>query len=203
MPRIARVVVPGIPLHVTQRGIRRTDVFADDTDRLLYHWLLKTTAAHFQLRFYAYCLMTNHVHFVVVPGRPDSLWKTIHRVHSVYSYRFNRRQGLSGHLWQGRPFSCPLDDTHLWAAVRYVERNPVRTGIVERAEDYIWSSASAHCNGDIDDLLDPNWPATDEITEWSSWLTEEDVQEVERVRKSTFSGKPCRNEAFVRWMEAH
>jgi len=144
MPRIARVVLPEIPHHVTQRGIRRFNVFLDETDCEVYLELLRDGSRRHHVRIAAYCLMTNHVHIVAIPEHPDSLSRLFHFAHGVYATRFNIKHGLTGHLWQARPFSSCLDDFHLWAAIRYVERNPVRAHMVDRAEDYRWSSAPAH-----------------------------------------------------------
>ena len=91
--------------------------------------------------------MTNHVHLIAVPAGPQSLALTMRDTHQAYAAWLNRKTGQSGHLWQGRFFSCVLDpdDSHYWSAVRYVERNPVRAGLVQRAEQYPWSSAAVHC----------------------------------------------------------
>ena len=109
---MARVVLPGVPLHVTQRGIRRFDTFRDESDRHIYIKLLAESCRRFHLRISAYCLMSNHVHLVAIPERNDSLWRTLHRCHGVYATRFNSKYGLTGHLWQARPFSCALDEEH-------------------------------------------------------------------------------------------
>ena len=138
MPRIARVVVPGMPHHVTQRGNRRANVFFDDGDRRRYLLLLEDYARKYGLSVWAYCLMSNHVHFVAVPASEDALGRSFRDSHQAYSSWLNRRLGESGHLWQGRFFSSVLDDAHLWACVRYVERNPVRAGLIARAEDWPW-----------------------------------------------------------------
>ena len=126
MARTARVVVPGIAHHITQRGIRQLPVFVDDQDRALYSKALLDSCLRYELRIRAYCWMTNHTHVIAVPQRPDSLAKAFRRAHSIYALQFNRKHGFSGYLWQDRFYSCPLDERHMWAAVRYVERNPVR-----------------------------------------------------------------------------
>ncbi len=145
MPRVARVVVPDCPHHVTQRGNRRTRIFKDEEDWRTYVAFLKKYAEKHELGIWAYCLMMNHVHFVAVPRSPTSLSGTFRDAHAAYAQRFNREWGHSGHVFQGRFFSCPMDDPYMWATVRYIERNPVRARIVKRAEDYEWSSAAAHC----------------------------------------------------------
>ena len=145
MPRMARVVIPGVPHHVTQRGNRGEEVFFCDDDRRRYLDLLAKYGAKHGLAVHAYCLMTNHVHLVVVPETAESLAAALKPLHLRHAQELNHRLNISGILWQGRFHSTPLDERHFWAAVRYVERNPVRTGMVEHAWDYPWSSAAAHC----------------------------------------------------------
>jgi REP-associated tyrosine transposase len=198
MPRMARVVIPGVPLHVTQRGIRRYDVFCDESDRHTYIKLLRESCSRFHLRIAAYCLMTNHVHFVAIPERQDSLSRTFHRCHGHYATRFNLKYGTTGHLWQARPFSSALDEEHFWAAIRYVERNPVRARMVDRAEDYPWSSAAAHCDQCEDWLLDSAWTCIPTIVDWAGWLTEDNEENLNsRIRGHTLTGRPCGGDAFV------
>jgi putative transposase len=144
MPRIARVVVPDHPYHVTQRGNGRQPIFLDDADRLCYlSWINDYSLKH-HLSLLAYCLMENHVHFIVLPGKEDALAKTFSIAHMRYAQYFNRKRKGSGHLWQGRFFSYVLDETYLMAAMRYVERNPVRAKMVEKPWQWEWSSAAAH-----------------------------------------------------------
>jgi len=117
--------------------------------------------------------------------------------HTAYALGFNKRHGFQGHLWQGRFFSCPLDSAHSWAAVRYVERNPVRAGMVEHAEDYKWSSASQHCNGGKDALLRPDFPPQGVIPDWRAWLQTQPEEELKSIRKCTATGRPCGSKAFI------
>ena len=202
MPRIARVVFAGVPHHITQRGNRRADVFWTDDDRQKYLALLHEYAARHQLLVWAYCLMTNHVHFVAVPGRAESLAATFKPVDMRYSQYVNQTQRLTGHLWQGRPFSCPLDDEHLWVAVRYVERNPVRVGLVPRAEEYPWSSAAAHCGLRRDPLVSGALERRGVVENWAPWLAEPDEEQVlEKLRRQTRNGRPLGAPAFVCHLE--
>ena len=147
MPRNARVVAPGIPYHVTQRGTNRQQVFFGIADRKLYLQLIRENLAEAGVRILAYCLMTNHVHFIAVPGREDSLAVLFGRAHGRYSQALNIRRGRCGHLWQARFHSCPMSGAHLQVGLRYVEANPCRAGLVERPEQYRWSSAAAHLLG--------------------------------------------------------
>jgi putative transposase len=122
-------------------------------------------------------------------------------LHMRYAQRINRKQGWKGHLWQGRFFSSPLDEAYLWAAVRYVERNPVRAGMVRRAEDYCWSSAVAHCSNISDSLLnlESGWNKQFKaIEDWSAWLDEGDSAEgMQVLRQNIEKGLPCGNASFV------
>ena len=145
MPRVARIVVPGLPHHVIQRGNNRQDVFFTDNDRKLYLSILKQQAQRLGVSIIAYCLMTNHVHLIARPRRADALAKAVGRTHWLYTQAINKLHRRSGYLWQNRFFSCALADDHLLHAVCYVERNPVRARIVRHAWRYPWSSAAAHC----------------------------------------------------------
>ena len=131
MPRIPRVVVPGVPHHVVQRGNRREDVFFLAADRLRHMDLLRVYSNRHGLAVVAYCLMSNHVHLVVTPRDAQTLCRTLKPVHLRYAQHVNWTHRLCGRLWQGRFFSYPLDESHFWAAIPCVERNPVRAGLVD------------------------------------------------------------------------
>jgi REP-associated tyrosine transposase len=155
MARKARLVAPGIPHHATQRGNNRQNVFLSDDDRRFYLDTLRDKCALHGVSLLGYCLLSNHVHLIAVPQRPDSLAQALGRTHGAYAQRFNRLHRASGHLWQNRFFSCALGPSHLLSALAYVDLNPVRARLAERAEDYAWSSARTHLNGlDADPLLD-------------------------------------------------
>jgi putative transposase len=203
MPRMARVVCPNLPHHITQRGVRRFNVFLDEADHRRYGELLGHYAQQHGLGIAAYCLMTNHVHIVGIPERKDSIAKTFGECHGTYATEFNKKYGKAGHVWQARPYSCVLDEDHAWAAVRYVERNPLRARMVTRAEDYVWSSARAHCGLEGNRLLTAGWPDCSLVTNWSAWLEETpDVSREHRIRERTYTGRPCGSEDFVRQVEA-
>jgi putative transposase len=189
-----------MPHHVTQRGNRRVNVFFDPQDRLKYLSLLERYAGRDGTRIWAYCLMDNHVHFVVVPSSADSLGLTFRETHRAYAAWLNEKVGETGHLWQGRFYSCALDDAHLWVAVRYVERNPVRAALVQQANDWPWSSAAAHCGQRPDKLLSPiemPWP----VPNWRAYLSEQPEEEVATIRQRTRTGRPCGLPAFVERLE--
>jgi putative transposase len=169
MPQTARVVIPGYPHHVIQRGNRRQKVFFNDDDRRLYLKLLSISAKKAGLKFWAYCLMENHVHFVAVPERETSLAQGFGRAHRAYTSYINAREGWTGCLWQKRFSSYPMDEIHLYTAVPYIELNPVRIHLVERAADYLWSSARAHVSKSKDAILS-DFFLLDEIKDWALFL---------------------------------
>ena len=202
MPRHARVVPIDCPLHVTHRGNWRAPVFLDSGGYSRYLAVLRTEGDRNRLDVWAYCLMPNHVHLVVVARDPASLSTTIQRVHGQYARWLHTRNGWSGHLWANRYFSTPMDDLHLWTAVRYVELNPVRGGLVTRAEDYLWSSARAHCTRGKDLLLASQRPFPGEIPNWSAWLQEGlGDAEAEAIRSRTVSGLPLASPEFTLELE--
>jgi putative transposase len=202
MPRRSRIVVPGCAHHVTQRGNHQANVFRDDEDRFHYMRLLREHSAKYDLWLWTYTLMTNHIHAIAVPHSKAGLSDVFRNTHSVYGRWFNKKYGLSGHLWQGRFYSCVLSESHLWAAVRYVERNPVRAGIVSRAEDYRWSSARAHVYAKPDPLLDSRLPLLGAIGNWSEWLVAADVEsQLNAIRTATAKDYPFAEDAFVERLE--
>jgi putative transposase len=197
------VVLAGVPLHVVHRGNRQQAVFADDFDRTCYLQTVGRYAARFGLELWAYCLMTNHVHWIVQPRERSSLARTIASSHREHAVAVNRRGGWRGHLWANRHFSTVLDERHLWSAVRYVERNPVRAGLVRRAEDYPWSSAAAHCERRFDPILAPTRPFPGVMERWADWLRDdyEDAGEIDALRRNSRTGRPTGSAAFVAGLE--
>ena len=203
MPRVARIVIPGCPHHVTQRGNNRQDVFFVDDDRLAYLEILQQQAERYGLAVDGYSLMTNHIHLIVTPQDEQSLAKAVGRTHFRYSQYVNRLHGRSGHLWQNRFYSCALDDKHFWTAMAYVERNPVRAKLVRCAWRYKWSSASAHCGREKSRLLDlAEWQKQLGGLDWKQSLCEStDEQEVMRLRLNTNRGRPLGSDRFISKLE--
>lgn len=204
MPRLARNVFPDVPHHVTQRGNRREDVFFKDEDRHVYLKWLGKYCKKWQVEVLAYCLMTNHIHLILKPGTEEGLQRVLKPLHMRYAQRVNKAKGWKGHLWQGRFFSSPLDEAYTWSAIRYVERNPVRVGMVERAEDYPWSSAAAHCGLVKDPLLASPSKMERAITEsgWSNWLAlPEEENTINMLRRNVEKGLPCGCDAFIDTLE--
>ena len=202
MPRSARIIVPDVPHHLIQRGNRRQDVFFSEEDKAFYLNLLYKWSHIGGVSILAYCLMNNHVHFVAVPWRTESLAVAFGETHKRYTQTINARHGWKGFLWQGRFISFPMDDPYLYRAIRYVELNPVRAKIVDRAEGYPWSSARAHILGEDHVLLGQN-PLGMKGPEWAAYLAEGLVEsETELFREHTNTGLPLGDENFLRKIEA-
>jgi len=203
MARRPRTVFCDLPHHVTQRGNYRQDVFLGDEDRRRYLEWLHTYARKYGLDIWAYCLMDNHVHLIAVPRNETALARTLATVHMRHAQSVNRQHQLRGHLWQGRFFSCPMDETYLLAAARYVECNPVRAGLVTAPAQWPWSSAPAHLGGPADPLLDgAGWPEPPLLRRWAQLLaTAGTPEEIDAIRRQTYSGRPLGTQSFVHQLE--
>jgi putative transposase len=226
LPRHARIVLKGIAHHITQRGNYRQSIFSEDGDREKYIELVKKYSRKYKLKIYAYCLMTNHVHFIAVPEKEDSLAFTFKYTNMCYSNYYHRKNRKSGHLWQSRFYSCPLHYNHALEALRYVERNPVRAKMVEFPWDYQWSSAKAHVLTSVDEKtgdgprkknngkepsfysctlplysfndLDVNWSPEG----WKDYLGYPDDEDfLSKMRSNTFSGKPFFGDTLLEKLE--
>lgn len=201
MARIARVVIPGYPHHVIHRGNRRESVFFNPDDKYAYLDYLNQEAERTGIEFWAYCLMDNHVHFIAVPNNEDSFARGFAQTHKLYTRRINFRHNWRGHLWEGRFKSCLLSEQHLYAAVRYIERNPVRAGIVKKAQNYPFSSAKAHTDKVKDRLLSDNF-VVDEIADWSNYLSDDrDDRQRKLFVSCVDTGRPLGDEKFIKKME--
>ena len=200
MPRAGRIVVPGLAHHVIQRGNRKQAIFFDDADRRTYVSMLAEACARHATACLAWCLMDNHVHLILVPADADGLRGVIASVHTRYSQHVNRKQELSGHLFQGRFASYAMDDAHLMAAVRYVENNPVAAGLVRSAEGWRWSSARAHVGRGTDGLTDVD-ALGKHVPNWRAMLARglEAGEEDEAVERGLRSGRPIGDAA---WLES-
>ncbi len=190
---------------MTQRGNARRYILDGDADRMVYLSLLREYCQLYELSLLGYCLMSNHVHLVVIPHKKLSLALVCKQTHGRYASYWNAGHKSTGHAWHGRFYSCPMDEAHLWAALRYVERNPVRAGMVEAAEDWRWSSAAVHCGliGN-DGLLElAPWQKRWESSSWREYLQEKDSEhEATAIRECTHTGRPLGSAQFVRAMEA-
>ena len=201
MARIARVVVADFPHHVVQRGARRMDVFFSADDRQKYLALLSHSASKHSSEFFAWCLMSNHAHFVVVPRQSKSLSATFGEAHRRYTRMVNFREGWRGHLWQERFHSFPMDERHLLAAVRYVEMNPVRAGLVEKPEQWEWSSARYHLGLSSADALVREPSLLELVNDYREYLTGAEERDNSNYELHLRTGRPLGAVDFVERLE--
>ena len=201
MARMKRIVVPGYPHHIIQRGVRSMDIFFEDADRREYLHLLRKQGKQFGVRFISYCLMTNHVHLVAIPDEPESLARAVGEAHRQYTRMINFRNNVRGYLFQGRFSSCPVcTGEYLFAVVRYVERNPVRAKMVKHAWGYPWSSAAFHSGLLKHDLLVKKSSLLSEISDWKQFLrTQSDF--TDQLREKSRTGRPFGPESFFTTVE--
>ncbi len=201
MARLPRLVVPGYPHHVTQRGNRRQKTFFSDDDYREYIMHIAAAKADSGTDIWAWCLMPNHVHLIVVPERCDSLSALFADAHRRYTRYINFREGWRGHLWQGRFHSCVMDERHLLAAIRYVELNPVTAGLCRQPEDWPWSSSRAHLAGH-DDALVSVTPMLQRISNWRRYLQSPDAEvTLDKLRKHSRTGRPLGDDHFIEKLE--
>jgi len=202
MARLARVVIPGLPHHVTQRGDRGERVFFQDDDYRAYLQLISAAAQSSGAAIWAYCLMPNHLHLIMVPADPDGLRRSFAETHRRYTARIHAREHWTGHLWQGRFSSTAMDERHLMAAARYAPMNPVRAGLVAKAQDWPWSSARAHLAGEDDGVVTVG-PLLGRIADFAALLdAAEDAAAVMAIRRSRSTGRPVGAQDWIKAQEA-
>lgn len=201
MPRIARVVVPDVPHHVTQRGNRREPIFFRPGDQALYRRLLAEQTRRRGVEVWAYCLMPNHVHLILTPSDEVGLGLAVGEAHRRYTSFVNARAGWTGHLFQARFASVPMDEAHLIAAARYVTMNPVRARLAARAEDWPWSSARAHIAGADDGLVTVR-PLLQRTGNFTVFLADgEDADASQTIRAAETTGRPLGDANFIKGLE--
>ena len=202
MARMKRIVVPGYPHHIVQRGVRSFDIFFKDQDRIEYLNFLNEQSSRSGLTILAYCLMTNHVHILAVPEKEDSLAKAVGEAHRQYTRMINFRENVRGFLFQGRFSSCPVyTDHYLLTALRYIEQNPVKAKIVKYPWQYKWSSAGYHCGEVSHDPLVKESRLFSDITDWETFLSSTD-QHVPRLKEKTKTGRPFGPDNFYSIVES-
>jgi putative transposase len=199
--RLARVVIPGLAHHVTQRGNGRRRVFFSDQDYALYLRLLASACVAERVSCLAFCLMPNHVHLLLVPDRDDGLRRSLAVVHRAYAGCLNARRRVTGHFWQGRYGSVPMDDAHLYEALRYVLLNPVRANLVRDAAAWRWSSIGAYLTGADDGITSVARMLT-LVPDMMAYLAAEpDAARLARLRGGQTIGRPAADADFVRALE--
>jgi putative transposase len=202
MGRYRRIILPDYPHHVVQRGSRRGRLFFSGSDHTTYLSLLSRLCPKFGVEIWAYCLMPNHTHFMSVPKSTNALSKLFRAVNHAYSLRINEREGWTGHLWQGTFKSYVMDHDYMITAARYIENNPVSAGMVERAEDYPWSSARAHFAGEDDGLVKVK-PLLEFYPRWGELVHSTlPIREIEAIRKHEKTGLPLGGKQFISRLEA-
>ncbi|HET9335645.1 MAG TPA: transposase [Sphingomicrobium sp.] len=201
MARLARLVLPGVPYHVTQRGNRRQQTFFCDEDYALYRDLLAEAARRAGTEVWSYCLMPNHVHLIVVPSHEDGLRMTFADAHRRYTGFVNARHRWTGHLWQGRYGAVAMDGQHLVHAARYVALNPVRARLCDRAEEWQWSSTRALLSGKDDGLVTVG-PLLERLGDFATFLgSEEDQQATRALRMAETTGRPVGGSDWIEELE--
>lgn len=206
MPRRPRIVRPDAPHHITQRGDGRQPIFDTDDDRRLFLRLLTKHAIRHELEIWGYCLMPDHFHLIAVPRNAGSIAGTLRQLQGDYARYINLRRDNTGHLWQARYASTPMDEANTWRALAYIERNPVRAEIAEQAELFPWSSAPVHYG-----IQSP--PAWLNVTAWRShwkpaqWRrllreSKDDPSFAKQFHAATATGRPMGEPAPARGRRA-
>jgi putative transposase len=201
MARLARVVIPGHPHHVTQRGNGGARTFFEDADYALYRDLLADNCRAAGVEVWAWCLMPNHVHLILVPSDPDGLRRALARVHQRYAGVIQARRRRTGHFWQGRFGAVAMDEGHLAAALRYVSLNPVRARLVARAKDWRWASTRAHLRGKADGIT-ALAPIRDRFADFADLLASDPEADLfDRLRAAESIGRPLGGDRFLARIE--
>jgi REP-associated tyrosine transposase len=202
MARLARIVVPGLPHHVTQRGNRREPIFFEAGDQEIYRDLLAEHCSKSSVEVWAYCFMPNHVHLILTPNDASGLGRALGDTHRRYTTFVNARGRWTGHLFQNRFASVAMDEAHLIAAVRYVGFNPVRARLVARAEDWPWSSVRAHLAAQDDELVSVA-PVLSRVPDFASLMAPvpDDDPAFATIRAAEGTGRPVGNAQFIEGLE--
>lgn len=206
MPRRSRIVLPGVPHHITQRGNYRHRTFFDDDDREFYLERLHYYSCLNGLKIAAYCLMDNHTHLSVIPESNDSLRLTFSPLHMTYSQHLNKKFKRNGINWQGRFFSSPMDEEYTWITFQYIALNPVRAGIISEPALYKWSSAASHLGLRTEKFLtaDQKWldMAYRAISEISNGVSDTNsLNKFDYIDNTLHANLPLGSEEFIGELE--
>ena len=202
MARLARMIFPGVAHHVTQRGNRREPIFFEDGDQKIYLDLLATQLKRYGVACWGYCLMANHVHLILTPSDEIGLPRAVGEAHRRYAAFVGARGGWTGHLFQGRFGSVAMDEAHLLTALRYVPTNPVRAGLVARAQDWPWSSAAAHLAGRDTPYVEVA-PALSRVKDFGGLISPADDIDPQwtRLLRAELIGRPVGAKAWIEQLE--
>ncbi len=206
MPRRARVVVPEMAHHVIQRGNYQQYIFENDEDFRTYLYLVNEYSQQHQVKIHAYCLMNNHVHFILTPEDQNGLAEIFRNVHTRFSQYKNLQKRRLGHLWQGRFYSCVLSRTHVLRAIRYVEMNPVRAKMVKKPWEYIWSSTRQHLKQEQSAIIKTDFHGCCldmglNHKNWKEYLLNEDNEMITEMRNKTQKGLAIGDKNFITTIE--
>jgi putative transposase len=201
VPRTARIIAPGHPHHVTQRGFDKQQVFFTDEDYRDYLRILREETQRNGVSIWAYCLMPNHVHLVLTPSTTKGLGRAVGEASRRYARASNRRRSRDGHVWHTRFFSVAMDEQHLLEGVRYILLNPVRAKLRAAADLWPWSSYAAHLTG-AGDVIDTT-PIADRISSVAAFVAVGMARDAaDKIRAGTLNGRPLGDERFVRSIAA-
>lgn len=201
MPRRRRIFIPHQAHHIIQRGNHRQNIFLEHEDFANYTFWINKYAQAYKVDFLAYCLMNNHVHFIAVPQGEEGISRLFNTAHMRYAQYLNHKRKTSGHVWQGRFYSCVMDDVHLYRAVRYVEQNPVRAKMVPYPWDYPWSSARWHVRLPVERYIKVTDRPAIPKAGWKDYLLLGDATMDEQIRQSTHKGTALAEERFINLWE--
>ena len=204
MARTARIVLEGVAHHIVARGVNRTKLFRHGFDKRKYLKRFAEIAAEENVQVHGYCLMKNHVHWLLTPATLQGLSRLFRRVHTWWAVVFNRITGRCGHLFQNRFHSSPLEEEHYWTALRYVEVNPRRAGLVEKLEEWEFSSARAHLTG-VEDPLISLAPQVGRrsftVADWREFLERTDAEKDSELLAALPGSRPCGSLEWIRSLE--
>jgi putative transposase len=202
MARLARMIIPGVPHHVTQRGNRRERIFFEDGDHEVYLDLMAMQLKRCAVECWSYCLMPNHVHFILTPTNESGLARVVGEAHRRYTAFVGALGRWTGHLFQGRFGSVAMDEDHLMSAFRYVALNPVKATLVNKAQDWPWSSTQAHLAGAGTQYVTVE-PALSRIGDFAAFLDRapEDDPAWASVLKAEVVGRPVGAKEWIAELE--
>jgi putative transposase len=203
MARLARMIIPGVPHHVTQRGNRREPIFFEPGDERVYLDLMAAQLRRHRVECWAYCLMPNHVHFILTPSDDIGLARAVGEAHRRYTAFIGARGRWNGHLFQGRFASVAMDEDHLMAAFRYVALNPAEAGLVSRAQDWPWSSTTAHI-ARADTAYVTVAPGLERISDFAAFIEAAPTSDSQwtQLLKAELIGRPVGAKAWIQQLEA-
>lgn len=205
MARPLRMLLPGVAVHVVQRGVNRVPCFRAEADYLIYLSHLRELSKRHDCDVHAYCLMTNHVHLLLTPATASGCTELMRDIGRRYVPYFNWRHERTGTLWEGRFRSCITESArYVLACYRYIELNPVRAGMVNHPAGYLWSSYAVNSGARRDPLISPH-PELEALandmdkrhTAYRAFIDSEiDQPEIEAIRDATNAGYPLASDSF-------